>query len=343
VASGSCRSVFCSLVIGCMDVVLGFYWYILVFLSPCVSVLLLFVGLLVMVSFMTLLERKGLAVLQRRRGPDYVGFLGLLQPLVDGVKLMFKHFWLGSEVRVLLFYVAPLFVFGSSVLLWTWLPYLDGFFVTGLCDTEFSLLFFLFLSSLGLYGVFFSGWAGNSRYSLLGALRACAQFVSYEICLSFIVFVFIASVSSCDMVSVIGFQRFVWFWYPFCIMCVLFYIVSLAETNRVPFDLAEAESELVSGYNVEYGSMWFALFFLGEYANIILFSTLLVCLFFGVCGLFGTFFLLFFVSVFVVCFLFVWVRGTYPRYRYDQLMSLCWKSYIPLLLGLFVVYVFVIF
>lgn len=285
-------------------------------------------------AYITLFERKVLGAVQIRKGPNVVGFFGLLQPLADGVKLLLKELILPSSADKKIFYLAPIITFFLAVLTIAVIPF-SGYEV--LVDFEFGLIFIFALSSLGVYGIILSGWASNSRYALLGSLRSTAQIISYEVSIGLIVQTILFIVGSINLTTILEFQRYVFLVFPLFPSFALFFISSLAETNRPPFDLPEAEAELVAGYNVEYSAVTFALFFIGEYLNIIVSSILTVTLFFGGSYFFGfencfvfSFKVLFFL------FLFIWVRATLPRLRYDQLIQLGWKSLLPFSFGWFV-------
>lgn len=292
-----------------------------------IKLVLIVVPLLLSVAFLTLLERKVLGGIQRRKGPNVVGFLGLLQPLADGVKLILKETVLPNVSNKIVFVLAPILSFFLSLVSWVVIPFDLGLVLSDL-DTG---IFYLFgISSLGVYGVIIAGWGSNSRYAFLGALRSAAQMVSYEVSFGLILISIFLVVGSLNISSIVMFQNYIWFIVPFFPLSLMFFVSILAETNRPPFDLPEAEAELVSGYNVEYSAAGFALFFIGEYANIILMSHLGALLYLGGwCD--GLFFFL--IKVLFVIFLFIWVRAAFPRYRYDQLMRLGWKVFLPLALG----------
>jgi NADH-quinone oxidoreductase subunit H len=300
--------------------------------------LCLIVPLLISVAYFTLAERKIISAIQRRKGPNVVGYQGLLQPLADGLKLFVKESIFPSNANKFLFVLAPLLTFLLSLLGWAVIPLGEDLVIS---DINLGILYLFVISSLAVYGIILSGWASNSKYAFLGALRSAAQMVSYEISIGFVLVSVILSVGSFNLTAIIEAQRSVWYCFPHFPMFILFFISCLAETNRHPFDLPEAESELVSGYNVEYSAMGFALFFLGEYANMLLMSGLTVILFLG--GWLSPFSFFPFsviptsfwfgakLAIFVV--LFIAMRACLPRFRYDQLMSLGWKIFLPLSLG----------
>lgn len=302
--------------------------------------LLFIIFLLLTIAITTLVERKVMASIQRRRGPNIVGFFGFLQPIADGLKLFIKEIILPSNSNLFIFLFAPVFTFFCSIILWVVIPFGEG---KVLVDFPFSMLYLLAVSSLSVYGIIFSGWSSNSKYAFLGGLRSAAQMISYEVCIGFIFIVIIMMTESFNLVDVVLSQRYVWFILPLFPLWILFFIAALAETNRAPFDLPEAEAELVAGYNVEYSSIAFALFFLAEYGNIVLMSSLLTIFFWGgwlpiplpiICLLPD--FITFSLKVTIHVFIFVWIRAAFPRYRYDQLMKLGWKVLMPL--SIFFVY-----
>jgi len=306
------------------------------FLLIFIKILIVVVPLLISVAYFTLAERKILGAIQRRRGPNVVGIFGLLQPLSDGFKLLVKETVLPSNSNKLIFIFSPILTFVVSLLGWVVIPYDKYSF---LAELNIGLIYLLAVSSLGVYGIIMSGWSSNSKYAFLGSLRSTAQMVSYEVSLGFIIIVIVFCVGSFNLNEIIESQKYVWFVVPFFPLFLIFFISGLAETNRHPFDLPEAEAELVSGYNVEYSAMGFALFSLGEYANMLLMSSLNVILFFGgwlppfsVLGFLpGSFWFGLKICLFVI--LFVWMRAALPRYRYDQLMNLGWKVFLPLSLS----------
>ena len=302
------------------------------------KILILILPLLIAVAYFTLAERKILASIQRRKGPNVVGTFGLLQPLADGLKLFVKETILPSNADIVLFILAPILTFFLSLLSWVIIPLGNGMFYT---ELNIGILYLLAISSLGVYGIIIAGWSSNSKYSFLGALRSAAQMVSYELTIGFSILSVVICAQSLNLVAIVLAQQTVWYCIPLFPIFIIFFISCLAETNRHPFDLPEAEAELVSGYNVEYSAMGFALFFLGEYANMLLMSSLTTILFLG--GWLPLFHFLNFipssiwfglkVTFFVI--LFVVARAILPRYRYDQLMRLGWKVFLPFTISWF--------
>ncbi|MCE2923377.1 MAG: NADH-quinone oxidoreductase subunit NuoH [Alphaproteobacteria bacterium] len=296
--------------------------------------LALLVPLLVMVAFLTLAERKVLAAMQMRRGPNVVGPFGLLQPFADALKMLLKETIVPTGANKLLFLFAPMLTFMLAMLAWAVIPVNDGW---AIADINVGILYLFAISSLGVYGIIIAGWASNSKYAFLGALRSAAQMVSYEVSMGFVIVTVLLCVGSLNLNAIVKAQENLWFFIPLFPMFVIFFISTLAETNRAPFDLPEGESELVAGFFVEYSSMSFALFFLGEYANMILMASLTTILFLG--GWYPPFGIepftwipgpvWFVLKVCFLLFVFIWVRATFPRYRYDQLMRLGWKVFLP--------------
>lgn len=298
------------------------------------TILLIVVPLLLAVAYLTLVERKVIAAMQLRVGPNVVGWFGLLQPFADGLKLLHKETIIPARANPLIFLMAPLITFGLSLSAWAVIPFSPGWVVANI---NVGVLYLFAISSLGVYGIIIAGWASNSKYAFLGALRSAAQMVSYEVSIGLVIIAVLLSAGSMNLTSIVESQKGLWYVIPHLPMAVIFIISALAETNRAPFDLPEAEAELVSGYNVEYSSMTFALFFLGEYANMILMSTMGTILFLGgwlppldiapLTWIPGV--VWFFLKVSFLLFIFLWVRATFPRYRYDQLMHLGWKVFLP--------------
>ncbi|MDA0218832.1 MAG: NADH-quinone oxidoreductase subunit NuoH [Proteobacteria bacterium] len=311
------------------------------------SILAILIPVLLSVAYLTLAERKVMAAMQIRKGPNVVGPFGLLQPIADGAKLFLKETIIPTSANKVIFVLAPMITFILAMVGWAVIPFDEtshGLWV--LADINVGILYLFAVSSLGVYGIIMAGWASNSKYAFLGALRSAAQMVSYEVSIGFVLVTVLVCVGSLNLADIVRAQQEgMWYVIPLFPMFVIFFISALAETNRAPFDLPEAESELVSGYNVEYSGMTFALFFLGEYANMILLSALGAVLFLG--GWLAPFdiapftwipgFVWFILKVFALLFCFIWVRATFPRYRYDQLMRLGWKVFLPLSLGAVVV------
>nr|URX53992.1 NADH dehydrogenase subunit 1 [Epicalotermes sp. 1 AB-2022a] len=286
--------------------------------------LLLIVFVLVGVAFMVLLERKVLGYVHIRSGPNKVGLVGLFQPFSDAISLFTSEQYFPLVSNYLCYYFSPVFGLFLSLLVWILIPYFSGFF-----SFELGLLFFLCCTSLGVYTVMVAGWSSNSNYSLLGGLRSVAQTISYEVSLALILLAFVFLICGYNLVDFYYYQTYLWLIFVTFPLSLVWFISCLAETNRTPFDFAEGESELVSGFNIEYGAGGFALIFLAEYASI-LFMSLLFCVIFLGCDLDS---LLFYISLSLISFLFIWVRGTLPRFRYDKLMYLAWSSFLPLSLN----------
>lgn len=300
------------------------------------KILLVVVPLILSVAYLTYAERKVIAAMQLRKGPNVVGPFGLLQPLADGLKLMLKEVIYPAQSNKMIFILAPMLTFMLALLGWAVIP-LDENFV--IADINVGILYLFAISSLGVYGIIMAGWASNSAYAFLGAIRSAAQMVSYEVSIGLVIVTVLLLVGSLNLGDIVEAQRDGWFAFSGLFpMFIVFFISALAETNRHPFDLPEAEAELVAGYNVEYSSMTFALFFLGEYANMILMSGMTAILFMGgwlppldiaplnaVPG-----FIWFILKIMLCLFVFIWVRAALPRYRYDQLMRLGWKVFLPL-------------
>ena len=286
--------------------------------------------MLVAIAYLTLAERKIMGSMQQRFGPNSVGFFGLLQPAADGLKLLLKESVIPANSNTFGFIFAPILTFFLSLLGWSIMPFSSFSFFANI---DLSLMFVFATSSLGVYGVILSGWSSNSKYAFFGAIRSAAQMVSYEVSIGLILISILLCVSSLNFINIVAFQHFVFFAIPFFPLFLMFLVSILAETNRAPFDLPEAESELVSGFNVEYASMGFALFFLAEYGSIILMSVLTVIMFLGGWIIIPNFFIfqpfILGIKTCFILFFFIWVRASFPRYRVDQLMRLCWKIFLP--------------
>ncbi|MEC8083896.1 MAG: NADH-quinone oxidoreductase subunit NuoH [Pseudomonadota bacterium] len=298
------------------------------------KILAIVVPLLLGVAYMTYAERKVIGAMQLRKGPNVVGPFGLGQPLADGLKLFIKETILPAGANRTVFIMAPMLTFILSLIAWAVIPFDAGMV---LADINVGVLYLFAISSLGVYGVIMAGWASNSKYAFLGALRSAAQMVSYEVSIGFVMVTVLLCVGSLNLTKVVEAQQNLWFFIPLFPMFVIFFISILAETNRHPFDLPEGESEIVAGFFVEYSAMSFALFFLGEYANMILMSAMTAILFLGgwlppldiapFNWIPGPLWLI--AKICLVLFFFLWVRATFPRYRYDQLMRLGWKVFLP--------------
>jgi NADH-quinone oxidoreductase subunit H len=288
--------------------------------------------LLIAVAYLTLAERRVIGFMQLRKGPNVVGPFGLFQPFADALKLMVKETILPAGANKVVFMLAPMLTFILALVAWAVIPFGEGLVIA---DINVGILYLFAISSLGVYGVIMAGWASNSKYAFLGALRSAAQMVSYEVSMGLVIINVLVCVGSLNLTAIVEAQRGMWFALPLLPMFLVFFISTLAETNRAPFDLPEGESELVAGYFVEYSSMSFALFFLGEYANMILMSGMTTVLFLG--GWLPPFDIWplnivpgpiwFILKVMLLLFVFLWVRATTPRYRYDQLMRLGWKVF----------------
>jgi NADH-quinone oxidoreductase subunit H len=309
----------------------GYAWPTIIIVLQIVAIV---VPLLVGIAYLTYAERKVLAAMQLRQGPNIVGPFGLLQPMADGLKLFGKETVIPAGANRVVFVFAPMLTFLLALIAWAVIPFDNGMV---LANINVGVLYLFAISSLGVYGIIMAGWASNSKYAFLGGLRSAAQMVSYEVSIGFVIITVLLCVGSLNLSDVVNAQRTVWFAIPLLPMFVVFFISALAETNRAPFDLPEGESELVGGYNVEYSAMTFALFFLGEYANMILMSAMTSILFLG--GWLPPFDIApfnwipgpiwFALKIALVLFMFLWVRATVPRYRYDQLMRLGWKIFLP--------------
>nr|YP_010222588.1 NADH dehydrogenase subunit 1 [Macroscytus subaeneus]UCC46038.1 NADH dehydrogenase subunit 1 [Macroscytus subaeneus] len=294
-----------------------------------VSYLVTLICILVSVAFVTLLERKVLGYIQLRKGPNSVGYLGLLQPFSDGLKLFFKAQTIPYKSNYLIYYLSPVFMLILSFLMWGLYPFLINVF-----NFNYGFLFFMCCTGLGVYGVLMSGWSSNSNYALLGGLRSVAQTISYEVSMALIMICLILFTFSFNLLDFMVYQSSVWFIFFSFPLFYCWLSSCLAETNRAPFDFAEGESELVSGFNVEYSSGGFAFIFLSEYMNIIFMSMLTVIMFMG-CDVWS---ILFYIKLSVIIFWFIWVRGSLPRFRYDKLMYLTWKLFLPLALNYLIFY-----
>ncbi len=303
------------------------------------SFMIIFILILILsVAYLTYAERKIIAAMQLRKGPNVVGPFGLLQPIADAIKLLNKEIILPSRANKKLFLIAPLLTFFLSLSAWVVIPF-DIHLVFS--NINVGILYLLAISSLGVYGIIIAGWASNSRYAFLGAMRSAAQMISYEVSMGLVIVSIILTTGSMNLTEIVLAQKNMWFILPHFPIFVIFFVSILAETNRAPFDLPEAETELVAGYNVEYSSMPFALFFLGEYANMILMSAISTILFLGGwlplidCSIFSWVSgpMWFSLKIASLLFLFIWIRATFPRYRYDQLMRLGWKVFLPITLG----------
>ena len=310
----------------------------LLIITLILKILGIIVPLLIAVAYFTIAERKIMGAIQRRRGPNVVGYIGLLQPLADGLKLFVKETTLPNSSNLSLFLLAPSFAFILSLMGWAVIPFAEGIV---LCNLNLGILYLFAVSSLNVYSILFAGWSSNSKYPYLGALRSAAQMISYELSIGFSALTVALCAGTFNLTAIVLAQEKIWFVIPLLPIFIIFYISILAETNRHPFDLPEAEAELVSGYNIEYSSMTFALFFLGEYANMLIMSAFGALLFLG--GWLPIFYLNFIPGTLwfslKICFgvvFFIVARATLPRYRYDQLMYLGWKCFLPLTLGYFI-------
>ena len=315
------------------------------------KIIVVLMPLLIAVAYLTFAERKIIGYMQVRLGPNRVGPKGWLQPIADAMKLMFKEIILPSRANRFLFVLAPVISFGPALAAWAVVPFGDGMMISHL---DAGLLYLLALTSLGVYGVIISGWASNSKYAFLGAMRSAAQIVSYEIAMGFALVGVLMAAGSLNLNQIVLAQQgslLHWFWLPLLPLFVVYFISGVAETNRAPFDVAEGESEIVAGFHVEYSGMAFAVFFLAEYANMILVAALAATMFLGgwlspfqSIPLLGELFafipgaIWLVIKISFLLLLFLWFRATFPRYRYDQIMRLGWKVFIPVtLVWLFVI------
>ena len=311
------------------------YDYILQLLIIVAQIMAVIAPVLISVAFLVYAERKILALIQLRKGPNVVGPFGLLQSFADALKLITKENIIPSGSNKIVFILAPIITMVLSLAGWAVIPFAPGLVVS---DINVGIMYLFAVSSLGVYGIIMAGWASNSQYPFLGALRSAAQMVSYEVSIGFVIITVLLCVGSLNLSKIVLAQQTVWFAIPLLPMFIIFFISALAETNRLPFDLPEDESTLVAGFFTEYSSASFVLFFLGEYASMILMSSMTVILFLG--GWLPPFdvyplnaipgVIWFTLKIMFILFLFIWVRGTFPRYRYDQLMRLGWKVFLPL-------------
>ena len=299
------------------------------------KILLIIMPLMIFIAYLTFFERKVIGFIQLRKGPNVVGPLGLFQPFADGIKLLTKETIFPDKSNKFIFVLSPIITFTLALLAWAVIP-ID--YKVVLSDINVGIMYIFAISSLGVYGIIMAGWSSNSRYAFLGSLRSAAQMISYEVSIGLIIISILLTTGSLNLTEIVLSQQKLWYLIPHFPMFVIFFISTLAETNRAPFDLPEAESELVAGYNVEYSSMSFGLFFLGEYGNMILMCSMTTILFLG--GWLPPFesdwlsfipgYIWFLFKVCLLLFTFLWVRATLPRYRYDQLMTLGWKLFLPL-------------
>ena len=298
------------------------------------KIIALVVPLLIIVAFLTYAERKVIASVQLRKGPNVVGPFGLLQPLADGLKLFSKETIFPTVSNKIVFLIAPMVAFSLSIAAWAVIPISDGWVISNI---NVGILYLFAISSLSVYGIIMAGWASNSKYAFMGALRSAAQMVSYEVSIGLVIVTVLVCVGSLNLSDIVYAQKSVWYVFPLFPMFIVFFISALAETNRAPFDLPEDESSLVGGYFTEYSSMLFAMFFLGEYAAMIMMSGMATILFLG--GWLPPFnvtilneipgFIWFAGKTSLMLFIFLWVRATFPRFRYDQLMRIGWKVFLP--------------
>nr|YP_009825424.1 NADH dehydrogenase subunit 1 [Malaza empyreus]QIU83239.1 NADH dehydrogenase subunit 1 [Malaza empyreus] len=300
------------------------------YMSIFIGMLILIIGVLISVAFLTLLERKILGYIQIRKGPNKMGFMGLLQPFSDAIKLFSKEQTYLLYSNYMSYYFSPILSFILSLMIWILMPYYFN-----MVSFNLGILFFLCCTSLGVYMVMVAGWSSNSNYALLGSLRSVAQTISYEVSLSLILMSCIIMVMDFNLIKFMEYQMMIWFLFLMFPLSLCWLSSSLAETNRTPFDFAEGESELVSGFNIEYSSGGFALIFLAEYSSILFMSLMFSLIYLGGYNLN----LMFYLKLIFISFLFIWVRGTLPRYRYDKLMYLSWKVYLPVSLNFLLLFV----
>nr|UMR55039.1 NADH dehydrogenase subunit 1 [Theretra japonica] len=294
------------------------------FMMVLVGFLILVLGVLIGVAYLTLMERKVLGYIQIRKGPNKVGLIGIFQPFSDAIKLFTKEITYPNFSNYYCYYFSPVVSFVLSLIIWVLIPYYFN-----MISFSLGLMFFLCCTSMGVYTVMIAGWSSNSNYALLGGLRAVAQTISYEVSMALILLSSIIMIMDLNLLIFFYYQKMIWMMFMMIPLSLIWISSMLAETNRIPFDFAEGESELVSGFNIEYSSGGFALIFLAEYSSILFMSTLFVIIYMGGYELS----LIFYLKLSLISFLFIWVRGTLPRYRYDKLMYLAWKSYLPVSLN----------
>nr|WMX20526.1 NADH dehydrogenase subunit 1 [Leucoptera malifoliella] len=293
------------------------------------GLLFIFIGVLIGVAYLTLLERKLLGYIHFRKGPNKVGIIGILQPFCDAIKLFSKEQIYLIYSNFMIYYITPIFSFMLSLMIWVLLPYYFN-----LISFNVGLLFFFCCTSVSVYMIMIAGWSSNSNYALLGGLRSIAQTISYEVSLILILMSLIMLIMGFNMNLLKFYQSMIWFFLLMFPLMLMWFSSSLAETNRTPFDFAEGESELVSGFHIEYGGGGFALIFLAEYSSIMFMSMMMILLYFG-----GFSMIIFYLKLVFISFIFIWIRGTLPRYRYDKLMYLCWKIYLPVSLNFMIFFI----